>query len=112
MTGRLPPVSAICLTYGRVSILEEAIHSFLLQDYHGPKELLVLNDLASQTLRFEHPDVRVINLPLRFRTVGEKMNAAAALCSHDILFVWDDDDIYLPNRISFSIQKLSETQGF
>jgi hypothetical protein len=112
MTARLPAVSAICLTYGRVAILEEAIQSFLLQDYQGPKELLVLNDLASQTLRFDHPDVRVINLPLRFRTVGEKMNAAAALCSHDLLFVWDDDDIYLPHRISLSVQRLAETKGF
>jgi hypothetical protein len=36
----------------------------------------------------------VINIPTRFRTVGEKTNAAVALASHQLLFVWDDDDIY------------------
>src|SRR4051812_42465388 len=112
MTQHLPPVSCICLTYGRAAVLEEAIQSFLLQDYQGVKELLILNDLASQTLRFDHPDVRIINLPLRFRTVGEKMNAAAALCSHDLLFVWDDDDIYLPHRIRLSVEQFVEARGF
>ena len=47
-----PAVSCICLTYGRPHVLEEAIHSFLLQDYAGSKELIVLNDYAGQTLLF------------------------------------------------------------
>ena len=50
----------------------------------------------SPLLDFDHPEVQVVNLPRRFRTVGEKMNAAVALASHDLLFVWDDDDLFLP----------------
>lgn len=107
-----PPVSCFCLTYGRPRILEEAIHSFLVQDYAGPKELIVLNDYADQVLTFDHPEVRVVNLSRRFRTLGEKLNAAVALASHDLLFVWDDDDIYLPHRLSFSIAKLEPAKGF
>ncbi len=107
-----PPISAMCLTYGRPRLLEEAIHSFLLQDYPGPKELVVLNDFAKQTLLFDHPEVRIINTAARFRTVGEKRNACAALASHDILFVWDDDDLYLPWRLSLSIRRLNLAQGF
>jgi len=74
-----PPVSCMCLTYGRPHVLEEAIESFLRQDYDGVKELIVLNDLDCQTLRFDHPEVRMINVPSRFYTVGEKRNACAAL---------------------------------
>ncbi len=107
-----PAVSCICPTYGRPELLEEALYSFLLQDYPGPKELIVLNDYAGQTLVFEHPEVRVINVPVRFRTVGEKRNAAIALASHDLLFVWDDDDIYLPHRISFSVANFEAGKGF
>ena len=33
-----PKVSCYCATYGRTKLLEEAIHSFLLQDYEGEKE--------------------------------------------------------------------------
>ena len=111
MASGLPAVSCICLTYGRPALLEEAIESFLRQEYAGVKELVVLNDLADQTLRFEHPEVRLVNVPLRFRTVGEKRNAAIALASHGLLFPWDDDDICLPHRISFSVRHLDPRQG-
>jgi glycosyltransferase involved in cell wall biosynthesis len=107
-----PAVSCICMTYGRPEVLEEAIHSFLLQDYAGRKEMIVLNDYAEQTLLLDHSEVRVVNCPKRFRTVGEKMNAAVALASHDVLFVWDDDDIYLPHRLRFSIEHLDKQKGF
>ena len=112
MRNNQPPVSCFCLTYGRPAVLEEAIQSFLLQDYAGEKEMIVLNDYADQTLTFDHPEVRVINLPRRFRTVGEKMNAAAALASHDLLFVWDDDDICLPHRLNFSVSHFDPAKGF
>src|SRR5947208_5700304 len=107
-----PPVSCICPTYARPEVLEEAIYSFLRQDYPGKKELIILNDYDQQTLAFEHPEVRVINVPTRFRTVGEKRNAAVALASHDLLFVWDDDDIYLPHRLSFSVARFERKKGF
>ncbi|MCB0179657.1 MAG: glycosyltransferase [Anaerolineae bacterium] len=107
-----PPVSCICPTYGRVALLEEAIYCFLQQDYPGPKELIVLNDYMAQTLIFDHPEVRVINLPQRFRTMGEKRNAGVAMASHDLLFPWDDDDIYLPHRLSYSVAKFEVQKGF
>jgi glycosyltransferase involved in cell wall biosynthesis len=107
-----PPVSCFCLTYGRPRLLEEAIHSFLQQDYAGPKEMIVLNDYADQILELDHPEVQVINLPRRFRTLGEKMNAAVALASHDLIFTWDDDDIYLPHRLTFSLASFDPGKGF
>jgi hypothetical protein len=107
-----PPVSCICPTYGRVELLEEAIYSFLQQDYAGQKELIVLNDYERQTLAFDHPEVRIINLPKRFNSVGEKYKAAAALASHDLIFVWHDDDIYLPHRLSYAVAHLNENTAF
>lgn len=107
-----PPVSCFCLTYGRPRLLEEAVYSFLQQDYTGPKEMIVLNDYPDQVLTFDHPEVQVINLPKRFRSLGEKLNAAVALASHDLLFVWDDDDIYLPHRLSFSMAHFEPQKGF
>jgi hypothetical protein len=108
-----PPISCMCLTFGRPQrILEEAVYSFLNQDYAGPKELLILNDFAQQTIVFEHPQVTVVNLSERFGSVGEKRNAAAALCRHDLLAVWDDDDIYLPHRLSFSVSHYHPQRRF
>ncbi|MEZ4710312.1 MAG: DUF6065 family protein [Caldilineaceae bacterium] len=107
-----PPVSCICPTYGRVELLEEAIESFLRQDYPGEKELIVLNDYAGQTLTFEHPEVRVINLSACFHTVGEKYKAAVALATHDLIFVWRDNDIYLPHRLSYTVAQLDPAVSF
>lgn len=107
-----PGVSCVCVTFGRPRLLEEAIWSFLQQDYPGPKELLVLNDLALQTLRLDHPEVVVVNVPRRFRTIGEKRNAAVALCRYDLLAVWDDDDISLPHRLRYSVDHYDETLRF
>lgn len=110
--GVYPPVSCVCTTYGRPALLEEALQSFLLQDYPGEKELVILNDFDEQELVFEHPEVAVFNVPRRFRTLGEKHNAAVALASHELLFVWDDDDIYLPHRLRFSVDRFDPKKGF
>ena len=47
----LPFISAKCVTYGRVSLLEEAIESFLKQDYPNSRcELVIVNDCPIQRL--------------------------------------------------------------
>ncbi len=107
----LPPVSCVCLTYERARFLREAVASFLAQDYPGPKELVVLNDYEDQTFALDHPEVRVVNAERRYRTLGDKRNAALALCSHDTVLVWDDDDISLPHRISLSMRRLDPRVG-
>lgn len=112
MTRHLPGVSCICLTYGRPALLEEAIECFLRQDYAGERELIVLNDFARQELVYAAPGVHVINLPRRFRTLGEKQNAGVALATHDLICIWDDDDIYLPHRLSLSVARFDPRQRF
>ena len=96
----LPFISCQCLTYGRVTELEEAIMFFLNQDYPGPKELVIVNDLAEQTLVYDHPEVRIFNLKERFPTLGEKRNFAVEQCRGDFIVVYDDDDGYLPHHLS------------
>jgi len=95
-----PPISCRCITYGRVSFLEEAIESFLKQQYPGKKELIIVNDYPLQTLKFEHPEIKIYNLDYTFDTLGEKENFAVDKCSYDIIALWDDDDISLPNHLS------------
>lgn len=102
----LPKVSCLCPTYGRARVLEEAIHSFLTQDYCGPKELIILNDLADQELLFDHPEVRIVNTKNRIIPLGTKFNETAKLATGDLLCVWEDDDIYLPHRISYTVDHL------
>ena len=107
-----PGVSCLCLTYGRPHLLEEAIESFLRQDWLGAKELVVVNDHPLHYLEFHHPEVLVVNLPRRLHTLGEKRNLAVALARYDNLLVWDDDDIYLPWRITETMRTLPTHQFY
>lgn len=105
-------VSCLCLTYGRPHLLEEAVESFLRQDWHGPKELVILNDHPAQEIVFDHPEVHVFNIGRRLRTLGEKRNLSVALARYDNLLVWDDDDIYLPWRITETMKSLPVDQFY
>ena len=103
-----PKVSCYCATYGRTKLLEEAIHSFLIQDYDGQKELVILNDFSEQTLFFDHPEIKIINLKERIVPLSKKFNSCISYCTGEYIFVWEDDDIYLPWKISLSIKKINE----
>ena len=94
-----PFISCKCITYGRVDTLEESIYSFINQDYPGEKELIIINDYPLQKLVFDHPEVKIYNLDETFTSIGEKENFAVDKCSADIIAVWDDDDIALPNHL-------------
>ncbi len=87
----LPKISCFCSTYGRVRCLEEAIHSFLQQDYCGEKELVILNDREDQVLAFEHPEVTIINSPERIEPLGKKFNRNIDFCDGDVLAAWENE---------------------
>lgn len=100
METKLPKISCYCCTYGRVKFLEEAIQSFLMQDYAGEKELVIVNDHKDQEFVFSHPQVRVYNVKKRFIDPAAKHRFALSLCTGEIFKVWDDDDIHLPHALS------------
>jgi len=114
-SDRLPLVSCICPTYNRPPshqhLLEEAIESFLRQDYPN-KELIVINDCPGQELVCDAPGVRVVNVPERFPTLGEKRNAGVRLSRGELIAPWDDDDISLPWRLSLSVARLGDAAYF
>ena len=91
-------IAAVCCTFLRPRQLGHLVHCFLKQDYPAEKRELVILDDAGQYDNQQGNGWRLISLPRRYSTLGEKRNAAAALVSHDVeaLAVWDDDDLYLP----------------
>jgi glycosyltransferase involved in cell wall biosynthesis len=111
----LPLASCICATYNRPpyhqDLLEEAIESFLRQDYPH-KELIVLNDTPGQELHCDAEGVVVVNAGERFSTLGEKHNAMVGLSRGEVIAVWDDDDISLPWRLSLTVDRLGDAGYF
>jgi len=92
-------LAALCCTYQRPHLLGQLIESFLRQDYPREQRELIILDDAGQYENQEGDGWRLISIPRRFRTLGEKRNACAALASADVqgFLVADDDDIYLPH---------------
>lgn len=105
-------VSCLCLTYGRPALLEEAIESFLRQQWDGPKELIIVNDHPAQELLYDHSEVVVVNLKRRLGSLGEKRNLSVELAKYDYLLPWDDDDIHLPWRLEETMKELPENHFF
>ena len=108
-------VSCLCPTYNRapheLHLVEEAVESFLRQDYPN-KELIVLNDAPGQTLRFDHPQVRIVNAPFRCVSLGAKRNLLAGLATGELHCPWNDDDVSLPWRLSRSVDMLGEADYY
>ena len=108
--------SCLMLTYNRLHhfrygdcswLLDESVECFLRQTY-ADKELIIVNDCPKQHISFEHPNVKVVNVPYRFASLGEKVNYAASLAQGTLLCRWDDDDIYLPRRLEAQAELLTE----
>lgn len=101
-------IAAVCCTYLRPKHLGWVIRCFLEQDY-ADRELIVLDDAGQYDDR-QGDRWRLVSVARRFPSLGEKRNAAVALCSADAeaLAVWDDDDVYLPWALSASVAALKK----
>jgi glycosyltransferase involved in cell wall biosynthesis len=93
-------ISCKVSTYGRVSFLEEAIESFLRQEFEGKKELVIINDYPLQELVYNHPEIRIINIDMTYPLISQKENFAVSQCKGDIIATFDDDDIAMPWHLS------------
>jgi len=100
-----PLVSCVCPTVGKLSELEESIQSFIDQTYPN-KELIVFNnypyidfDMCGE-LRKEH-NIKIINYKAEIKgSTGECRNIGNSYVNGEYICVWDDDDIFLKDRIS------------
>ena len=100
-----PLVTCIMPTYGRPDYAAESLAMFLEQDYLN-RELIILNDCPEQVFKGTFPNVRIINSQVRYPTLGEKRNAMIEEARGELIAIWDDDDVYLPWRLSYSVEEM------
>lgn len=89
-------ISVLTLTYQRHHLLEEAIESYLRQDFLGESEMVIINDSPRVNYIFEHPSIRIINLDERFTSLGKKLSFGFLQCKYDYIYRLDDDDLLAP----------------
>lgn len=94
-------VSILTLTYQRKHLLEEAIHSYLLQyeRYKTNSEMVIINDSPSVDYVYEHPNIRIYNLKERFSSVGKKLEWGFEQCKGKWIYRLDDDDLLSPHAL-------------
>lgn len=102
-------VSTCCLTFGRTAQLQEALESWLRQDYSG-HELVIFNSLPSQKIEFKHPNVRIINAHIRPNSLGDTRNQAIRACRGEYILNLDDDDIILPWYLSWLMARVGDNE--
>jgi cellulose synthase/poly-beta-1,6-N-acetylglucosamine synthase-like glycosyltransferase len=91
-----------------VETLEESLNSFLKQDYPADRcEMVIVNDYPLQTLKFDHPQVKIYNVSHTFTTIGAKENFATELCKGEIICQWDDDDLAMPWHLKNVVDHLT-----
>lgn len=97
---------AVCPTYGRLPYLGRMLSSFMEQTYDD-KHLVVINDDKNIQILCDDKNVTVINCNKRI-SIGEKRNIGIALGHYDVIFPWDDDDIFLPHRIANHMEQYKD----
>ena len=107
----LPFVSCLCPTYRRPKLLANALQCFLTQDYPEERRELIILDDAGQFTPASGSNWQLITFSRRYRSLPEKYNALAGLALGDVLVVWEDDDIYLPEHLSAHVDAL-KSGGF
>lgn len=100
-------ISVLTLTYQRHHILEEAIESFLRQDFSGESEMVIINDSPIVEYVFEHPKIRIINLKERSPSVGHKLKFGFSQCKYDYIYRLDDDDLMAPWALSHTLEDIT-----
>lgn len=96
----------VCPTYGRIPFLNRMLASFLSQTYQN-KNLVVVNDDKNIELVCDYPNVHILNLREKI-ILPKKRNMGNFLVDCDIIFPYDDDDIFLPNRLQNHIDAYNE----
>lgn len=107
-----PPVSVIIPTRGRPDLLRRAVDSVVAQEYAGDIEVLIVFDqepdtFAAPTLPARRRLVRLEN----DRTPGLSgaRNSGILAATADIIAHCDDDDEWLPEKLSRQVERLVET---
>ncbi|MCK9417371.1 glycosyltransferase [Candidatus Dojkabacteria bacterium] len=105
-------ISVLTLTYQRHKILEEAIQSYLCQDFEGESEMIIINDSPDVEYVYDHPNIRIVNCKERFKSISEKMEFGYKQCKYDYIYRLDDDDLLTPWALSLVNEHISKNIGY
>lgn len=107
----VPLVSCLMVTRDRPRLAARAVECFLAQSYPNC-ELIVIDGSESDELQqgidaICYPPIKLHREPQADRSMGELRNLATEKSSGRYVCVWDDDDLYDPDRISAQMSAIT-----
>jgi hypothetical protein len=107
----VPLVSCLMVTGDRPYLAARSVECFLAQSYPN-KELVVIDGGGSDQLQqgieaICYPPIKLHREPQAGRSVGELRNLGVEKSSGKYLCIWDDDDLYDPDRISVQMSTIA-----
>ncbi len=111
ITAKQPLVTCIMPTRNRRPFVVQSLKYFHRQDYPS-KELVIVDDGDDDLSDLTAFDDRIRYIRLKKRvSVGEKRNLALQQAAGSIIAHWDDDDWYAPDRLSYQVKALRESDA-
>lgn len=108
----LPAVSVVVPTHGRPKLLAAAVDAVLAQEYPGPVECVVVYDQTEpdHSIASRGRTRRVVVLA-NARTPGlaGARNTGALAAQGEVLAFCDDDDQWLPGKLSAQLERMRES---
>lgn len=97
----LPKIAWLCCTFRRPKLLGNLIDCFLKQEYPAERRMMLILDDDHEYEPREENGWRLISVPERYKTIGDKRNALASMVPEDvdILCPTDDDDLQMPHQM-------------
>ncbi|MGV2829861.1 glycosyltransferase family A protein [Myxosarcina sp. GI1(2024)] len=102
-------VSVIVPTKDRPQMLTRAVYSICSQSI-PPAEIIIVDDASMATYDEVIAQLEQLDIPIIYRRLPQSLgpsatrNLGAELASEDILMFLDDDDLWLPQKISNQLQ--------
>lgn len=109
-----PGVTAVVPTHNRPELMAKAVESILNQDYRGQIEVIVVFDACEPVLpELDLAPNRALRALSNHRTRGlaGARNTGIADASHDLVAFLDDDDEWLPGKLTRQLELLKANPG-
>jgi len=114
MSTSFPSVDIVTVTYNRHTFLASLQNCILSQDYpHEKLTWIIVDDSDDGSPYFKsNLNLKVIYCRLKKKLkLGAKRNYSHSLCKSDIIVYMDDDDFYMPSRVSHAVETLQSTDA-
>jgi len=108
-----PSVGVVIPTHRRPELLAEALRAVLEQEYDGRLEVLVVHDRSTPDTSLEQAGSRPVRVLANERTPGLSgtRNTGILALDTDLVAFCDDDDVWLPGKLSAQVAALRRHTG-